>query len=192
MVLRNYRGVMLGLAVIVALSFSGRSVWAAEECVAVSNASASVDKFLDEVKAAHSAGQGTLPINDVLIGVTQISTQHQQDLDARERVQLTTRDANGGDYVNRGPQRITVEGVVADSDTLFRLPELIMGRYVLGPDSVTLLYDPKHTIEVGMSVLGIHFFKAMNRTIFTKKKLSFFFAGNDGDEPDRCYDVLQN
>jgi hypothetical protein len=189
---RKFRAAMLGLAVIIAVSRGAPFAYAATECVAVSNARASVDKFLGEVTTAHAAGQGTLPINDVLIGVTHISASHQQDLTAREFVQLTTRDANGGDYVNRGPKRITVEGIVADNDTLFRLPELIMGRYVLGPDSVTLLYDPKHTIEVGMSVLGIHFFKAMNRTIFTQKRLSFFFVGNDSDEPDRCYDVLQN
>lgn len=189
---RIWKNTLLGLAVIAAIApFCGDAARADEDCIAVADIGASIDKFLGGVSVAQAAGQGRLPITDVLFGVTEISEAHQQDLAKRELVQLKKRDAAGGDYVNRGAGRITVEGVFAERGTLFRIPSLVMGRYVLGEEGVTLLYDPAHTVEVGERVLGIRFFKAMNHTVITKTKLSFFFEDNDGGEPDRCYDVVR-
>ena len=137
--------------------------------------------FLDQAVAAQAAGAGVMPITDVLFGVTEISPEDQQDLARRPPVELTRRTANGGDYVSRGPGRITVEGVFAERDTLFRLTE----------EGATLHYDPAHTVDVGESMLGINFFMSVNRTEISKDKLAFFFEDNDGDEPDRCYLVVR-
>jgi hypothetical protein len=103
---------------------------------------------------------------------------------------LKRRTADGGDYTNRGPERITVEGIFAERETLFRLPKLILGRYRLDGQGATLAYDPEHTVEVGERVLGIPFFMEMGRMLVTREELAFFFAGNDGPEPDRCYRVV--
>ena len=179
---------MLSIAGAAGMSLTAR---ANGDCIAVTGIGASIDRFLGEVRAAQAAGQGGLPINDVLFGVTEISEADQRDLAKRAPVQLTRQDADGGDYVNRGARRITVEGVFAGRDTLFRIPELVLGRYALDERGVTLIYDPAHTVEVGERVLGIRFFKDMHHTVITQDKLSFFFDTNDGGEPDRCYDVIR-
>ena len=179
---------MLSIAGAVGMSLTAR---ANGDCIAVTGIGASIDRFLGEVRAAQAAGQGGLPINDVLFGVTEISEADQRDLAKRAPVQLTRQDADGGDYANRGARRITVEGVFAGRDTLFRIPKLVLGRYALDERGVTLIYDPDHTVEVGERVLGIRFFKDMHHTVITQDKLSFFFDTNDGDEPDRCYDVIR-
>ncbi len=164
---------------------------AEDDCVAVLGIGPEIDRFLDQAVAAQAAGAGVMPITDVLFGVTEISPEDQQDLARRPPVELTRRTANGGDYVSRGPGRITVEGVFAERDTLFRLPELIVGRYRLTEEGATLHYDPAHTVDVGESMLGINFFMSVNHTEISKDKLAFFFEDNDGDEPDRCYLVVR-
>lgn len=184
--------VMASALVMSVLGLGGPALADAEDnCIAVAGIGASIDKFLGAARAAQDAGVGALPINDVLFGVTEISPAHQRELDARAKVRLTKRDALGGDYESRGPRRITVEGIFAERDTLFRLPKKVLGRYVLNDQGVTLTYDPEHTVEVGERVLGIRFFKDMHHTIITRDKLSFFFGDNDGDEPDRCYEVVR-
>lgn len=162
------------------------------DCVPVAGIAPSIDRFLDRVAAAQAAGQGSLPIGDVLFGVTEIGADDQKDLDGREAVQLRAVNQDGGTYVNRGPGRITVEGVFAGRDTLFRIPAFVSGRYVLGDRTVTLIYDPASTVEVGESLIGIGFYRDMNHTLVTGDRLSFFFGSNNGDEPDRCYNVLRD
>lgn len=163
-----------------------------EDCVAVVGIGASIDRFLGEVGAAQMAGEGQMPIEDVLFGVTEVSVADQQDLAEREAVQLTKDNAGGGTYVSRGPRRITVEGVFAGRDTVFRIPKLVTGRYAISDQGVTLIYDRAHTVEVGERVLGIKFFRDMNHTIVTEAGLSFFFDSNTGDEADRCYVVVRD
>ena len=167
-----------------------RAAQASDDCIAVAGIGPSIGKFLDEVGAAQLAGQGTLPIGDVLFGVTEIDAVDRKALAKRDLVEVTKRDTGGGDYESRGPKRITVEGIFAERDTIFRIPKLVLGRYVLSEEGVTLIYDPAHTIQVGESVLGVKFFRTMNHTVITKAKLSFFFDANDGDIPDRCYQVV--
>jgi hypothetical protein len=128
-----------------------------------------------------------MPIREVLFGVTSIDAEDSTALDAREQVQLTRRTANGGDYGNRGPAKITVEGVFAGRETLFRLPKIIEGRYRLDETGATLTYDPAHAVDVGERIIGIPIFLSVHRMVVTRQKLSFFFGGNDGDTPDRCY-----
>jgi hypothetical protein len=166
------------------------AAWADADCVAVPGIVGEIDSFLGQATAAQGAGSGTMPIDAVLFGVTEIDREDQQELEARERVELTRRTATGGDYTNRGPARITVEGIFAERETLFRLPPLILGRYRLEPDGATLTYDPAHTVEVGERVLGIPFFMEVGRMSVTRRQLAFYFAGNDGAEPDRCYLVV--
>jgi hypothetical protein len=163
---------------------------AEEDCAAVPGIVGEVDSFLAQARAAQDAGSGTMPVDAVLFGVTEIDGEDRQELDSRERVELKRRTATGGEYSNRGPGRITVEGIFAERETLFRLPELILGRYRLEAGGATLTYDPEHTVEVGERVLGIPFFMEVGRMSVTREELAFFFAGNDGDEPDRCYRIL--
>jgi hypothetical protein len=165
--------------------------YADADCVDVPGIEGEIDSFLDQAVAAQGAGQGTMPIDAVLFGVTDIGVEDRQELDARAKVELKRRTADGGDYTNRGPERITVEGIFAERETLFRLPKLILGRYRLNGQGATLAYDPEHTVEVGERVLGIPFFMEMGRMSVTREELAFYFAGNDGPEPDRCYKIKQ-
>ena len=166
---------------------------AATDCVDVPGIGPEIAKFLDEVKAAQTAGQGTLPLMDVLFGVTEISADDQKALDRRGAVQVTKRDESGGDYLNRGPKKITVTGIFATEETFFRIPKLVAGRYALkigaagSLDGVTLNYDPAHTVELGASVMGMHFFKPIHHTVISREGLAFYLDTNTGPDPDRCY-----
>ena len=187
----NIRGLVVLAALVVGSALVAIPAQAEEDCVAVPGIATEIDSFLDRAVAAQAAGKGAMPITDVLFGVTEISAEDQQELARRAPVELTRRTATGGDYVSRGPDRITVEGVFAERDTLFRLPELIIGRYRLTGEGATLLYDPAHTVDVGESLLGINFFMSVNRTEITRDRLTFFFEDNVSNEPDRCYLVIR-
>jgi hypothetical protein len=161
---------------------------AATDCVDVPGIGPEIAKFLGEVAAAQAAGQGSLPLMDVLFGVTAIDARDQKQLNKRAPVQVTRRDAAGGDYLNQGPKRITVTGIFAARETFFRIPKLVRGRYTLGADgAVTLVYDPDYTVELGERVLGIRFFAAIHHTVISKDGLAFFLDTNAGPDPDRCY-----
>ena len=174
---------------LVGLLFGAVHVRADTDCEAAPGVRPEIESFLTRATAAQVAGTGTMPIDAVLFGVTGIDAEDRGELDARAQVELTRRTATGGDYVNQGPARITVEGIFAARDTLFRLPKLVLGRYRLESGGATLTYDPAHTVEVGERVLGIPIFMAVHRMSVTPRRLAFFFAGNDSDDPDRCYTV---
>ncbi|WP_374378283.1 hypothetical protein [Dongia sp.] len=176
-------------ALLGSLLFGAVAAHADADCDAAPGVRPEIESFLTRATAAQTAGTGTMPIDAVLFGVTGIDAEDRGELDARAAVELTRRTASGGDYVNRGPARITVEGIFAARETLFRLPKLILGRYRLEGDGATLTYDPDHTVEVGERVLGIPIFMDVHRMSVTPQRLAFFFAGNDGDDPDRCYTV---
>ncbi|HEX9448128.1 MAG TPA: hypothetical protein VF920_09110, partial [Dongiaceae bacterium] len=90
---------------------------------------------------------------------------------------------------NRGPKRITVNGMFAARPTFFQIPKLVSGHYVSTRDSLTLIYDDGHAVKVGETFLGMKFSKVVNHTVITRTRLSYFFESNDGDTPDRCYDL---
>ncbi len=163
---------------------------AESDCMGVNGIRPQIGSFLAQAEQAQAAGEGTMPIQAVLFGVTAIDAEDQGELDARPKVALVRRTANGGDYESRGPKRITVEGIFAERETLFRLPPLILGRYRLEEGGASLTYDPKHAVEVGERVLGIPFYMQVHRMEIKPDELAFYFAGNDdANEPDRCYKV---
>jgi hypothetical protein len=188
---RTWKSLLLVLLLSAWSETFSRAAQASDDCIAVAGIGPSIEKFLSEIDEAQAAGHGTLPFGDVLFGITGIDAHDQEALAKRAQVQVTKRDSSGGDYESRGPKRITVEGVFAGRDTLFRIPKLVLGRYMLSEEGVTLIYDPAHTIQVGESILGVKFFKTMNHTVITRAKLSYFFDSNDGDDPDRCYRVVE-
>jgi hypothetical protein len=166
---------------------------AATECRPVAGIGPQIAKFLDEVAVAQAAGQGSLPLMDVLFGVTDISAADQKALDQRKLVELTPQGAGGGDYTNQGPKKITIEGVFAEQVTYFRMPSLVKGRYTIDAQdgvnigSVTLHYDPEHTVELGEPHIGLRFFKPTHHTVITRDGVAFFLDKNTGPDPDRCY-----
>lgn len=162
-------------------------VRAEEECMPVPGIAGEVEKFLSEAAVAHAANHGSMPLRDVLFGVTDLDADDASQLNAREPVNLTRRTADGGDYNNHGPKKLMIEGMFAGRETLFRLPKRIKGRYRLADKGVTLTYDPAHAVEVGEHIIGIPMFVSVHRMIVTRTQLSFYFSGNDSGEPDRCY-----
>ena len=170
---------------------------AATECRPVRGIGPEIAKFLDEAAAANAAGQGTLPLRDALFGVTGINAEGQKALDGRAMVHLTRRDATGGDYTNEGPKKVTIEGIFAEQETYFRMPPLVKGRYTIdAPDgvnvaSVTLLYDPEHTVDLGEPHVGMRFFKGTHHTLITRDGVAFFLDNNAGPDPDRCYRAVE-
>jgi len=182
------RTVPLFALVVALLVLAAAPVRAETDCVAVPGIKPEIAKFLSEVAAAQAAGQGTLPLMDVLFGVTGIDAHDQKALDRRDPVLVTRRDAGGGDYANQGPKTITVEGIFAGKETFFRIPKQVRGRYTLGADGgVTLAYDPEATVELGERHLGIRFFATIHHTVITRDGLAFFLDDNAGPDPDRCY-----
>ena len=164
---------------------------AATTCRDVPGIGQEIAKFLDEVKVAQAAGQGSLPLMDALFGVTDINAEDQQALAQRKLVVLSPRDASGGDFVNLGPKKITVEGVFAEQETYFRMPAKVAGRYTIGADgSVTLHYDPKYAVDLGEPHVGLRFFKPTHHTVITRDGVAFFLDDNTGPDPDRCYRAI--
>jgi len=166
---------------------------ASTECRPVTGIGPQIAKFLDEVAVAQKAGEGSLPLMDVLFGVTDISAEDQKALDQRKLVELAPQGAGGGDYTNQGPGKITIEGVFAEQETYFRMPKLVKGRYTIDAlegvkvASVTLHYDPKHTVDLGEPHVGLRFFKPTHHTVITRDGVAFFLDNNTGPDPDRCY-----
>jgi hypothetical protein len=180
------------LFVLIASAVASAPARAATECVDVPGIGPEIAHFLDEVKAAQAAGQGTLPLMDVLFGVTEINADDMQALGRRDTVQVVKHAEDGGAYTNRGPKKITVTGLFAAEETFFRIPKLVAGNYTLKIDSgsldgVTLNYDPAHTVELGARVMGLRFFKPIHHTVITRDGLAFFLDTNAGPDPDRCY-----
>jgi hypothetical protein len=189
---RAWKALLLALLLPAWSGMPARAALADDGCIPVADIGPSIDRFLGEINAVQAAGQGALPFGDVLFGITGIDAHDQQAIADRPQVQMTRQQGTpGGDYQSRGPKRLTVEGVFAGRDTIFRVPKLVIGRYALSGDGVTLIYDPAHTIQVGESILGVKFFKTVNHTVITRTRLSYFFDTNDGDIPDRCYQVVQ-
>jgi hypothetical protein len=158
-------------------------------CLQAPGINASIDKFIDDVQAVQQVGQGELPVTDALFGVTDINAADQQALATREQIKLTRGQPTDGTFVNRGPKRITVNGIFATRPTFFQIPKLVSGHYVSTPDSLTLIYDQGHAVKVGETFLGMKFSKLVNHTVITRSRLSYFFESNSGDTPDRCYDL---
>jgi hypothetical protein len=164
---------------------------AATTCRPVPGIGPQIAKFLDEVAVAQAAGQGSLPLMDALFGVTDINAEDQQALDRRKLVELAPHGAGGGDFVNQGPKKITIEGVFAEQETYFRMPPKVAGRYTIDADgSVTLHYDPEHTVDLGEPHVGLRFFKATHHTVITRDGVAFFLDKNTGPDPDRCYRAI--
>jgi hypothetical protein len=166
---------------------------AATVCKQIPGIGAEIAKFLDEVAVAQAAGQGSLPLRDALFGVTDITADGQKALDGRPTVELAPHGAGGGDFVNRGPAEVTVEGIFAEQETYFRMPPLVKGRYTIdapdgaNPGGVTLHYDPNHTVDLGEPHVGMRFFKGTHHTVITRDGVAFFLDDNAGPDPDRCY-----
>jgi hypothetical protein len=179
----------LAIACLAALALP-TAAHAAADCKPIVGVGPEIARFLDEVGAAQAAGQGTLPFMDVLFGVTGLAAGDRAALETRDPVEVAPKDAAGGDYVNRGPKQITVEGLFAAEETVFRIPKLVAGKYTLTPDGITLLYDPAHTVEIGERVLGVAFFAGIHHTVITRDGLAFFLDKNAGPDPDRCYRVV--
>jgi hypothetical protein len=182
----------VALLVLLATGLAAPAARAATQCVDVPGIGPEIAKFLDEVNAGQAAGQGSFPLIDVFFGVTKIAADDLQALDQREPVHIVKRDETGGDYVNRGPKKITVDGLFADETTFFRVPKQVAGRYVMARKGstlygVTLNYDPAHTVELGAEMMGMRFFKPIHHSVITRDGVSFFLDANSGPDPDRCY-----
>ena len=161
---------------------------AATDCKTVAGIGPQIAKFLDEVAVAQAAGQGSLPLRDVLFGVTDITPDGEKALDGRPTVVLSPRDSGGGDFVNQGPEEVTIEGVFAEQETYFRMPPQVKGRYTIDAGGgVTLHYDPAHTVDLGEPHVGMRFFKGTHHTVITRDGVAFFLDKNSGPDPDRCY-----
>ena len=182
------RTVPLFALILALLPFAAGPARAATECKSVAGIGPEIAKFLDEVAVAQAAGQGQLPLTDVLFGVTGISADDQKKLGRRAPIEVTRRDPNNGDYTNLGPKTITIQGIFAEQETYFRIPKQVQGKYTIGADGgVTLLYDPEYTVELGEPHLGIRFFAPIHHTAITPGGIAFFLDNNAGPDPDRCY-----
>jgi hypothetical protein len=192
---RQHRVPLLAL-ILTLLPLTAPPALAAAECKPVAGIGPEIAKFLDQVAAAQKAGQGTLPLMDVLFGITAINAEDQKEIDARPTVHLMPEGAGGGEFATDGPEEITVQGVFANLETYFRMPPKVRGRYTIdAPDGVnirgvTLIYDPKHAVELGEPHMGMKFFARTNHTVISRDGLAFFLDDNAGPDPDRCYHVV--
>jgi hypothetical protein len=187
----SFRPTLLAL-LLAALATTISPAHAATECKDVPGIGPEIAKFLDEVKAMQAAGQGDLPLMHALFGITNIDAKDQQDIARREPIKVVKNAATGGNYSNRGPKKILVDGLFAGETTFFRIPKFFAGRYTLtvhgdALDGVTLNYDPAHSVELGAEVMGLRFFKPIHHTVITRDGLAFFLDTNAGPDPDRCY-----
>ena len=156
-------------------------------CAGVPGISEPIDILLRRIHQAQAAGEGILAVEDVLIGVTEISPADHRALAARGPIKLTKRDESGGEFVNSGPQPIAIQGVFASTKTFFKIAQTVRGRYLLSNQGVTLFYDFPHIIQLGQKVLGVTVFKILDHSVVSHDLLSLYFQKDPGQEPDRCY-----
>jgi hypothetical protein len=160
------------------------------KCKDVPGIRSEIARFIDELAAAQKAGQGTLPLTDVFFGFSYNTPGDRKALDDRVTVNLKKQDVAGGDYTNEGA-RIEVEGEFAADPTWVRMPPLVRGRYAFDADgTVTLTYDPAHTVQLGERHLGMMFFKDIHHSVIRRDYVAFFLDDNTGSDPDRCYNAL--
>jgi hypothetical protein len=150
-----------------------------------------ITRFMDELAAAQAAGEGMLPLTDVFFGFSYASPDDRKRLDDRVTVTLKRQDDAGGDYLNKGAE-ITVEGEFAADPTWVRMPREVRGRYAFDAEgTVTLTYDPAHTVELGERHLGMMFFKDIHHSVIKRDYVAFFLDDNTGPDPDRCYHAVE-
>src|SRR5256885_3596431 len=85
----------LALLAFIATGLAVSAARAETQCKDVPGIGPEIAKFLDEVGAAQAAGQGSLPLMDVLFGVTEIGADDRQALGKREAVQIVKRAPTG-------------------------------------------------------------------------------------------------
>jgi hypothetical protein len=170
----------------------GAPAAAAASCKQIPGIAAAVDRFIDKVHALQLTGRGTLPVTDALFGFQHIDPKGLRDLDQRQPIEVTRQDTDDGTFINRGPQPVIVTGKFAQNETFFDIPALVKGSYVSTPDSLVLTYDPAYAVKVGQSFLGMKFSHTINHTVITRRSLAYFFDQNTSDEPDRCYELVDN
>ncbi|GAB2176903.1 hypothetical protein [Dongia sp. agr-C8] len=178
------------LSITAVLSITAAPALAATECKSVPGIQPEIARFLNELTAAQAAGQGTLPLTDVFFGFSYATPDDLKALEQRVTVDLKRQDDAGGGYVNKGAE-ITVEGEFAADPTWVRMPLEVRGRYAFGADgSVTLTYDPAHTVKLGERHLGMFFFKDIHHSIIKRDYVAFYLDDNAGPDPDRCYHAV--
>ena len=178
-------------AVLLAVACPLQASHANTTCKSVPGIADAIEAFLQRVADAQAIGAGSLTVKDVLIGVTEIAPVDELALAARDRVQLTRHGASDGEFSNSGPRPIEFSGIFAATTMFFRIPSLVKGNYFWSRQEVTFRYDPQHTIELGENFLGVAFFRAIDHSVVSHDRLSFYFKSNTGGDPDRCYVIAR-
>lgn len=163
------------------------------DCVEVKGIGPSIDRFIADVKMAHERGRGTMPETEALIGVTAVDVQDRKRIAARSPLELIRQGDRNGRFANDGPAAIAVAGDFAGGHFVFEIPKHVRGSYRVLPDGIEFDYDdPALAINMAERILILTFKREIRRIVVTSRQLQFFYVGNDGSQPDRCYAVGRN
>lgn len=188
-------GSVLGRLCVVGLLVSfGLVSPASADCRDAGPISAGLRKLIDEFAQVSPGHAGKAPVEDFLVGVTQIPPGAESALRRRPPADITARAPGEGSVSDIGTSMLQFSGIFARNKTFFRVPQHIEGQYRVTHDKLTLYYKHGGALELGEAIplLGIPVFRHVNHIEITPDRLLFYWGDNAHGAPDRCYVVGQN
>ena len=182
-------GGSLAAALALLVSFAPGSADAETACRPAGNISPGLLKLLHEFQAADRTGGTVLPVQDFIVGVSDIAAADQAALAHRGLVTATKTGANEGSVRNDGQALIEFQGIFARRQTFFRVPQHIRAHYRAAANEVTLYYESGGALQLGeaLPLIGIPVYRTVHHVVISPDKLLFYWGDGSSEEPDRCY-----
>jgi hypothetical protein len=176
------------LACLVFLSpIDSKAVRAAQRCSTYEILSEGIYALTRNIRDAHRGGRGALRVEQIMVGLTNISPQDYAKLSARKPVEIVRSDARSGSFKNEGMESIEVEGNFLRERLVFRLPKYVEGTYEILSDGIQYSYAIPNGLKIGKKIFGIPILKDVDRVKYTDTSMHVFLKGNATENPDRCY-----
>jgi hypothetical protein len=181
-----FPGSRLGVA---ALALSASTALAEPACRPAGPISPGLAKLIGEFSRAIPRHDAQAPVEDFLVGVSEISPAAKAALARRHPTRVVAVRAGEGDLVNEGAAPLQFDGIFAGRQTLFKIPQRVRAHYRATPGRLTLAYAEGAAIELGETVplVGISIYHRINHVVVMPEKLLFYWDNNSDGEADRCY-----
>jgi len=160
---------------------------AAADCRPAGNIGPGLRKLIQAFQTADKTGHAVLAVQDFLVGVTDIEPGAQALLNRRGAVAVTKTGLGQGSVLNIGQSSLSFEGMFAQDQTYFIVPQNLKARFVSKTNSLILYYNDDNRLHLGEAIIGIPVYHSVNHVAITPDKLQFFWGDNTSDDADRCY-----
>ena len=105
-------------------------------------------KLIDRMKTIAQAGQGEIPLVDILNLVPDVPSDIAGEIEKRGAVKFKSRKSSSLAFENKG-KKMEFDIPVGDKEYTLKIPEKVNGAENVSSDSFTMNFDPDNTIKVG-------------------------------------------